>query len=107
VLQDNYQVRTVAHAGGHVYAAFYRRKGSIAGGYNADVVVVRDDNRGKTMLGHRLMPEGAGGRAGARRGRCHPINSRSSPSCCHWIASWWAFTPQRGQAQEFAGGIMG
>jgi hypothetical protein len=44
VLQDNYQVRTVAHADGHVYAAFYRRKGSIAGGYNADVVVVRDDN---------------------------------------------------------------
>jgi hypothetical protein len=49
VLRDNYQVRTVAHADGHVYAAFYRRKGSIAGGYNADVVVVRDDNWGKTM----------------------------------------------------------
>lgn len=47
VSRDNYQVRTVAHADGHVYAAFYRRKGTITGGYNADVVVVRDDNWGK------------------------------------------------------------
>ena len=47
--RDNYQVRTVSSADGHVYAAFYRRKGSIAGGYNADVVVVRDDNWGQTM----------------------------------------------------------
>jgi hypothetical protein len=62
VLQDNYQIRTVAHADGHVYAAFYRRKGLIAGGCNADVVVVCDDNWGKMMLGHRLMPEGDGGR---------------------------------------------
>lgn len=49
VVRDNYQVRTVAHADGHVYAAFYRRKGAIAGGYNADVVVVRDDNWGKPV----------------------------------------------------------
>lgn len=47
VARDNYQVRTVAHPDGHVYAAFYRRKGSIVGGYNADVVVVRDDNWGQ------------------------------------------------------------
>ncbi|HEY0783095.1 MAG TPA: hypothetical protein VGE98_11605, partial [Thermoanaerobaculia bacterium] len=47
--RDNYQVRTTAHADGHVYAAFYRRKGSTADGYNADVVVVRDDNGGKTV----------------------------------------------------------
>jgi hypothetical protein len=46
---DNYQARAVAHADGHVYAAFVRRKAPIAGGYNADVVVVRDDNWGKTM----------------------------------------------------------
>ncbi|HEY0558302.1 MAG TPA: choice-of-anchor D domain-containing protein [Thermoanaerobaculia bacterium] len=46
--RDNYQVRTVSHADGHVYAAFYRRKASISGGYNADVVVVRDDNWGLT-----------------------------------------------------------
>jgi hypothetical protein len=49
VARDNYQVRTAAHPDGHVYAAFYRRKGSISGGYNVDVVVVRDDNWGKTM----------------------------------------------------------
>jgi hypothetical protein len=55
VVEDNYQVRTVAHADGHVYAAFYRRKGSIAGGYNADVVVVRDDNWGKTALPFRSL----------------------------------------------------
>src|SRR5258708_28181492 len=42
-------MRPVAHADGHVYTAFYRRQGSIAGGYNADVVVVREDNWGKTM----------------------------------------------------------
>lgn len=47
--RDNYQVRTVSHADGHVYGAFYRRKGSISGGYNADVVVVRDDDWGKTV----------------------------------------------------------
>ncbi len=47
--RDNYQIRTVSSADGHVYAAFYRRKGGIAGGYNADVVVVRDDNWGQTM----------------------------------------------------------
>ena len=47
--RDNYQVRTVSNADGHVYAAFYRRKGGIAGGYNADVVVVRDDNWGQTV----------------------------------------------------------
>jgi hypothetical protein len=47
--RDNYQVRTVAHPDGHIYAAFYRRRGSIAGGYNADVVVVREDDWGKTM----------------------------------------------------------
>src|SRR6266436_3488842 len=46
--RDNYQIRTVSSADGHVYAAFYRRKGGIAGGYNADVVVVRDDNWGQT-----------------------------------------------------------
>lgn len=49
VSRDNYQVRTVAHAAGSVYVAFYRRKGSIAGGYNADVVIVRDDDWGKNM----------------------------------------------------------
>jgi len=47
--RDNYQVRTISAADGHVYGAFYRRKGNIAGGYNADVVVVRDDNWGQTM----------------------------------------------------------
>jgi len=46
--RDNYQVRTISSADGHVYAAFYRRKGSISGGYNADVVVVRDDNWGQS-----------------------------------------------------------
>lgn len=46
--RDNYQVRTVAHADGHVYAAFYRRMGAIIGGYNADVVVVRDNNWGNS-----------------------------------------------------------
>jgi hypothetical protein len=46
VARDNYQVRPAAQADGHVYTAFYRRKGTIAGGYNADVVVVRDDNWG-------------------------------------------------------------
>ena len=48
--RDNYQVRTVASANGRVYAAFYRRRLNIAGfGYNADVVVVRDNNWGQTM----------------------------------------------------------
>jgi hypothetical protein len=47
--RDNYQVRTIASSDGHVYAAFYRRRGNIAGGYNADVVVVRDDDWGKTV----------------------------------------------------------
>lgn len=47
--RDNYQVRTVAHPDGHVYGAFYRRTGSITGGYNVDVVVVRDDDWGKGM----------------------------------------------------------
>jgi hypothetical protein len=49
IVRDNYQVRPVAHADGHVYAAFYRRKGSIAGGYNADVVVVRENDWGKSV----------------------------------------------------------
>src|SRR5262249_22024462 len=62
-----YQVRTVSHADDHVDAAFCRRNGSIAGGFSADVVVVRDDNCGKTMLEHRLMPEGARARSGVRR----------------------------------------
>ncbi|MBW8836656.1 MAG: choice-of-anchor D domain-containing protein, partial [Burkholderia sp.] len=55
VARDNYQVRTVAHADGHVYAAFYRRKGNVAGGYNADVVVVRDDDWGKTLPPFRSL----------------------------------------------------
>ncbi|TMQ07991.1 MAG: hypothetical protein E6J90_41770 [Deltaproteobacteria bacterium] len=46
--RDNYQVRTAAAPDGHIYGAFYRRKASVTGGYNADVVVVRDDNWGKT-----------------------------------------------------------
>lgn len=45
---DSYQVRTVAGPDGYVYGAFYRRKGSVPGGYNADVVVVRDNNWGGT-----------------------------------------------------------
>jgi hypothetical protein len=45
--RDNYQVRTSAHSDGHVYAAFYRRRGNTAQGYNADVVVVRDDDWGR------------------------------------------------------------
>jgi hypothetical protein len=48
-VRDNYQVRPVASPDGHVYAAFYRRTGAVAGGYNADVVVVREDNWGKTV----------------------------------------------------------
>jgi hypothetical protein len=55
--RDNYQVRTVAHPDGHVYAAFYRRKGSITGGYNADVVVVRDDNWGNSMTPFRNLAD--------------------------------------------------
>ncbi|HSB08842.1 MAG TPA: choice-of-anchor D domain-containing protein [Blastocatellia bacterium] len=47
--RDNYQVRPVSSADGHIYTAFYRRRGNIAGGYNADVVVVRDNNWGSTM----------------------------------------------------------
>ena len=47
--RDNYQTRPVSHADGHVYAAFYRRTGSDPAGYTADVVVVRDDNWGKTV----------------------------------------------------------
>ena len=47
--RDNYQVRTASHADGHVYVAFYRRKAGIAIGYNADVVVVRDDDWGKAV----------------------------------------------------------
>jgi hypothetical protein len=53
--RDNYQARTVAHADGHVYAAFVRRKAAIAGGYNADIVVVRDDDWGKTMPPFRTL----------------------------------------------------
>jgi len=33
--RDNYQVRTIGAADGRTYAAFYRRRGAIAGGYNA------------------------------------------------------------------------
>jgi hypothetical protein len=57
--RDNYQTRTVAHADGHVYAAFYRRKAGITGGYNADVVVVRDDNWGKTATPFRSLVDTA------------------------------------------------
>jgi hypothetical protein len=55
--RDNYQVRTVAHPDGHVYAAFYRRKGTSTGGYNADVVVVRDDNWGNAMSPFRNLTD--------------------------------------------------
>ncbi|HEX2780636.1 MAG TPA: hypothetical protein VHM30_14120, partial [Gemmatimonadaceae bacterium] len=58
VSRDNYQVRTVAHADGHVYAAFYRRRGSITGGYKADVVVVRDDNWGKGATPFQALVDG-------------------------------------------------
>ena len=47
--RDNYQVRTIGAADGRTYAAFYRRRGAIAGGYNADVVVVRDNAGGTTV----------------------------------------------------------
>jgi len=57
--QDHYQVRPAVHADGHVYAAFYRRRGAIAGGYNVDVVVVRDDNWGNTATPFQSL--GAGG----------------------------------------------
>jgi len=53
--RDNYQCRTTANADGHIYNAFYRRKGSIMGGYNADVVVTRDDNWGKGMTPFSIL----------------------------------------------------
>jgi len=53
--RDNYQVRPAAHPDGHVYVAFYRRKGNIAGGYNADVVVVRDDDWGQGGMPFRNL----------------------------------------------------
>jgi hypothetical protein len=48
-LQDSYQTRVAAHPDGHVYAAFYRRTTATGTGFNGDVVVVREDNWGKTM----------------------------------------------------------
>jgi hypothetical protein len=57
--QDHYEIRPAVHADGHVYAAFYRRRGDIAGGYNVDVVVVREDNWGNTATPFQSL--GAGG----------------------------------------------
>lgn len=59
VARDNYQVRTISSPDGHVYAAFIRRKGSISGGYNADVVVVRDDNWGQTPPAFQALVDGS------------------------------------------------
>jgi hypothetical protein len=59
VARDNYQVRTTAHSDGHVYAAFYRRRGNTAAGYNADVVVVRDDDWGRPIPPFRNLLDAA------------------------------------------------
>ena len=55
---DNYQVRPAVGADGHVYAAFYRRLGFVNNvGYNADVVIVRDDNWGNVAMPWRNLAD--------------------------------------------------
>jgi hypothetical protein len=88
VARDNYQVRTVAHSDGHVYAAFYRRKGTIAGGYNADVVVVRDDNWGNAMSPFRSLTDSTTTVPGQNVVASTPVSdtSGSSPALGN---EWW------------------
>lgn len=86
--RDNYQVRTVAHPDGHVYAAFYRRKGSIAGGYNADIVVVRDDNWGKTATPFRNLVDTATTVAGQNVVAATPVSDTFASSAALGN-EWW------------------
>jgi hypothetical protein len=58
-LHDNYQVRPVVHPNGTVYGAFIRRTAFTANGYNADIVVIRDDNWATTAPRYQAL--GAGG----------------------------------------------
>ncbi len=86
--RDNYQVRTVANADGHVYAAFYRRRGSIAGGYNADVVVVRDDNWGLTSPAFRSVVDSVTSVAGQNVAVSTPVSDTLGSSVALG-SEWW------------------
>lgn len=86
--RDNYQVRIAAHPDGHVYAAFYRRKGSITGGYNADVVVVRDDNWGKTATPFRNLVDTATTVAGQNVVAATPVSDTFGSSAALGN-EWW------------------
>ncbi len=70
--RDNYQVRTIGAADGRTYAAFYRRRGAIAGGYNADVVVVRDNAGGTTSA---AIPESGRHGHAAVRAECRRLDT--------------------------------
>lgn len=87
--RDNYQVRTVAHADGHVYAAFYRRRGAIAGGYNADVVVVRDDNWGKGAPAFQALVDGVTMISGQNVEALDPISDSFGGSDPLLGFEWW------------------
>lgn len=48
VVFDNYQIRPVIAADGTLYAAYIRRTGNTANGYNADIILLRDNHWAKT-----------------------------------------------------------
>ena len=88
--RDNYQTRPVASADGHIYAAFYRRKGAIAGfGYNADVVVVRDDNWGKTMPPFENLVDTVTVVAGQNIVVNTPVSDTGAFAVNHIGKEWW------------------
>jgi len=86
--RDNYQTRTVSHADGHIYAAFYRRKGTITGGYNADVVVVRDDNWGNSTPAFRNLVDSATMVAGQNVVTSTPVEDTAGSSSALGN-DWW------------------
>src|SRR5262249_60771463 len=91
--RDNRRGRPGPHAEGHVYAAFYRRKGSIAGGYNADVVVVRDDNWGKTMPPFLNLVDTVTMVAGQNVVAMTPVSDSPGGNDPHLRLEWWGGDP--------------
>ena len=86
--RDNYQVRTASSPDGRVYAAFIRRKGGISGGYNADVVVVRDDNWGQTSPAFQALVDGSTSVPGENVVASTPISDTAGSSSTLGN-DWW------------------
>jgi len=85
---DAYQTRAVSAPDGRVYGAYYRRLTTFSGGFNADVVVVRDDNWGNDASPFTDLKDSMTMIAGQRAAINTPV-SDSGGSSSSLGNEWW------------------